>query len=37
MNSEVHTGLWQANLKETDHWEDVSENGGIILKLIFKK
>ena len=37
MNSEVHTGLWQGDLKETDHWEDIGTNGRITLKWIFKK
>ena len=34
---EVHTGVWWANLKVTDHLEDLGTDGRIILKWIFKK
>lgn len=37
MNNEVHTVLWQGDLKETDHWEDLGANGRIILKWILQK
>jgi len=34
---EVHMGLQQINLREKNHLEDLSEDGRIILKRIFKK
>jgi hypothetical protein len=34
---EVHTGLWWGNLKKRDNLEDLSVDGRIILKFIFKK
>jgi len=27
----VHTGFWWGNPRETDHWEDLSLDWGIIL------
>jgi hypothetical protein len=33
----VHIGLWWEALKESDHIEDVGEDGRTILKCIFKK
>jgi len=34
--TEVHTGFWWRNLKETAYFEYVNINEGIILKRIFK-
>jgi hypothetical protein len=34
---EVHTGFWQGDLWEGEHWGDPGVNGRIILKRIFKK
>jgi len=35
--TELHTGFWWGNLKEIDYLEDLSADGRIILKWIFKK
>ena len=37
VTGEVHTGFWWGDLKSRDHLEDLSIDGGIILKFIFKK
>jgi hypothetical protein len=34
--TQMHTGFRLVNLKEQDHFEDLSINGGIILKMDFK-
>ena len=34
---EVRTGYWWRNLREIDHLEDLSVDGRIILKCLFKK
>jgi len=34
---EVHTGFWWGDLRERDHLEDLSVDGRVILKWIFKK
>jgi hypothetical protein len=34
--SEVHTGFWWADLRESDHLGDPGVDGRIILKWIFK-
>jgi hypothetical protein len=34
---EVHTSLRCGNLRESDHLEDLTVDGRIILKCIFKK
>ena len=34
---EVHTGFWWGNLRERGHLEDLGIDGGVILKLMFKK
>jgi hypothetical protein len=34
---EVHTGFWCGNLRERDHLRDLSVDGNMILKYIFKK
>jgi hypothetical protein len=34
---EVLTGVWVVDLKERDHLEELSIDGRIILKWIFKK
>jgi hypothetical protein len=34
---ELHTSFWWGNLKEIDYLEDLSADGRIILKWIFKK
>jgi hypothetical protein len=34
---QVHAGLWWEGLRHRDHLEDLSINGRIILKHIFKK
>jgi hypothetical protein len=34
---EVHTGFWWEDPREGDHLEDLSLDGRIILKFIFKK
>ena len=34
---EMHTGFWWGSLKERDCLRDLGIEGGIILKLIFKK
>jgi hypothetical protein len=33
----VHTGLWWGDLRESDHLEDLSIDGEIVLKWILKK
>jgi hypothetical protein len=33
---EVHRGLWCGNLIERDHVEDLSLNGRIALRLVYK-
>ena len=33
----VHTGFWQGDLRERDHWENLGVDGRIILKCIFEK
>ena len=33
---EVYTGFWWGNLRERDHFEDLSEDGRIIFRWIFK-
>jgi hypothetical protein len=33
----VHTGFWWGDLRERDHLNDLSVDGRIILKWIFKK
>jgi len=37
MTGEVRTEFWWGDLKSRDHLEDLSIDGGIILKFIFKK
>jgi len=34
---EMHTKFWWENLRTKDHLENISEDGRIILKQIFKK
>jgi hypothetical protein len=34
---EVHIVFWWENLREGDHFEDVGEDGSIILKWIFEQ
>jgi hypothetical protein len=34
---EVRAGFWEGDLRERDRSEDVSVDGTILLKLIFKK
>jgi hypothetical protein len=36
-STEVHTGFWWGNLRESDHLEDRGKEVRIILKWIFKK
>jgi hypothetical protein len=33
----VHTGFWWGELKDRDHFKDLSIDGRIILKYILKK
>ena len=33
----MHTGFWWGDQRERDHFEDLSVDGRIILKWIFKK
>jgi len=33
----MHTGFWQGDLRERDHWKNVDVDGRILLKCIFKK
>ena len=33
----AHTGFWRGNIKEKDHLGDMSVDGKITLKLVFKK
>jgi hypothetical protein len=33
----MHTEIWWENLKESDHWEDISVDGRLILKLFLEK
>jgi hypothetical protein len=37
VRKELHTGFWWGDLRERDHWEDLSVDGRIILKWLFKK
>jgi hypothetical protein len=37
VRGEAHTGLWWGNLKENNLLKDLSIDGRIILKWIFKK
>jgi hypothetical protein len=37
VTGEVYTGIWWEKLRERDYLEDLSVNGRIILKRIFKK
>jgi len=34
---EIHTGFWWGDLRERDNLEDLSIDGGIIFKWVFKK
>jgi hypothetical protein len=36
VTGEVHNGFWWGDLKSRDHLEDLSVDGGIILKFIKK-
>jgi hypothetical protein len=33
---EMHTGFWWGNGRDRDHFEDLSVDGSIVLKRIFK-
>ena len=35
--ADAHTGFWWGNMRETDHLEDPSIDGRIILRWIFRK
>jgi len=37
MHGEVYTGFWWGNPRETDHLEDPSVDGRLILREIFRK
>jgi hypothetical protein len=36
-NTEVHTGFWLGDTRETYHFEDLDLDGSIILKLMSKR